>query len=242
MSDATQKCPVCGAVLPARAKFCAECGTTLKTSAAAAPVTAAPVAMTTNQILPWFIAGVCVLAVFAMVIIIAVRRPEPAPGNQSNAPFAQGGSPATGTAPDISNMTPREAADRLYDRIARASESGDSGQVSFFAPMALQAYAAVRPLDIDARLHIGMIELAAGNPAGASAQADSIQRESRTHLFGPLLKARVAEAQNNAALRRQAYQQFLANWSAERAKNLPEYAQHETVLNEVHTAAQNGTR
>jgi hypothetical protein len=108
--------------------------------------------------------------------------------------------------------------------------------------MALQAYAAVRPLDIDARLHIGMIELAAGNPAGASAQADSIQRESRTHLFGPLLKARVAEAQNNAALRRQAYQQFLANWSAERAKNLPEYAQHETVLNEVHTAAQNGTR
>jgi len=239
MSDATQKCPVCGAVLPGRAKFCAECGTTLKSAAAPAPAAAT---VSTNQILPWFIAGVCVLAVFAMVIIIAVRRPEPAAGNQSNAPFAQGGAPGPTGTTDISNMTPREAADRLYDRIARASEAGDSGQVNFFAPMALQAYAAVSPLDIDARLHIGMIELAAGNPAGAMAQADTIQRESRTHLFGSLLKARVAEATNNTAAKRQAYQAFLANWTAERAKSLPEYGQHETVLNEMRTTAQNGSR
>jgi len=241
MSDATQKCPVCGAALPARAKFCAECGTTLKAApAAAAPAAAAPVS--TNQILPWFIAGVCVLAVFAMVIIIAVRRPEPAAGNQSNAPFAQGGAPGPTGTTDLSSMTPREAADRLFDRIARASEAGDSGQVAFFAPMAIQAYAAVNPLDIDARLHIGMIELASGNAVGASAQADTIQRQSRTHLFGSLLKARAAEAMNNAAVRRQAYQAFLANWTAERAKNLPEYSQHETVLNETRTAAQSGNR
>ena len=233
MSDATQKCPVCGAVLPARAKFCAECGTTLKAATAS---TASTVSTAGNPVLPWFIAGVCVMAVFAMVIIIAVRRPEPAAGDQSN--VTQGRPGGTAAATDISNMTPREAADRLYDRIARASEAGDSGQVSFFAPMALQAYAQVAPLDIDARLHVGMIELAAGNVAGAAAQADSIQRQSRTHLFGPLLKARVAEARNNTTALRQAYQQFLANWTAEQAKNLPEYGQHETVLNELRAAAQ----
>lgn len=239
MSDATQKCPVCGAVLPARAKFCAECGTTMK--AAAGPAPAGVAAVSTSQILPWFIAGVCVLAVFAMVIIIAVRRPEPAAGNQSSMGAPQGGPSTMGTT-DISNMSPREAADRLYNRVSQASEAGDSGQVTFFGPMTIQAYAAVTPLDPDARLHIGMVYLAMGDAASAAAQSDSIQRDSRTHLFGPLLKARAAEAAGNAAALRPAYTQFLANWTAERAKNLPEYSQHETVLTEMRTAAQAGTR
>jgi hypothetical protein len=195
---------------------------------------------TGNPILPWFIAGVCVLAVFAMVIIIAVRRPEPAAGNQSNvaAPFAQGRPGSTTGTTDISNMSPREAADRLFDRIARASEAGDTGQVNFFGPMTIQAYAQVSPLDPDARLHIGMVYMAMGNAAGAAAQADSLVRQARTHLFGPLLKARIAEAGNNTAALRQAYQTFLANWTAERAKNLPEYSQHDAMLNELRTAAQ----
>jgi len=235
MSDATQKCPVCGAVLPGRAKFCAECGTTLK--AAAAPVAPAGSAATTNQILPWFIAGVCVLAVFAMVIIIAVRRPEPAAGNQSNAPFAQGAPGPTGTT-DLSSMTPREAADRLYNRISTASENGDSGQVNFFAPMALQAYAQVTPIDIDARLHIGMIELAVGNAAGAQAQADTIQRQSANHLFASVLRARAAQQTDNTIALRQAYQQLLANWTSEQAKNLPEYNDHKSVLDQLRAAAQ----
>jgi hypothetical protein len=182
-------------------------------------------------------AGVCVLAVHATVIILAVRQPEPAPGNQSSAPLA-GGASSTGRAPDISNLTPREAADRLYNRIAQASSSGDTGQVAFFGPMALQAYAQVTPVDADVRLHLGMIQLAMGDPAAAAAQGDTIQRESRTHLFGPLLKARAAEAQNNTTAMRAAYQQFLANYDAERRKSLPEYDDHAAVLTDVRAAAQ----
>ena len=237
MSDATQKCPVCGTSLPGRAKFCAECGAVIPRS----PSPQTPQAPAANAVMPWFIAGVFVLAIHATVIVLAVRRPEPAPGNQSavQAPFAGGGGDATtrGTT-DISQMTPREAADRLYDRIARASEAGDSGQVTFFGPMALQAYGSVTPLDADARLHIGLIQIMLRNPAAASAQADTIQRESRTHLFGPLLKARAAEAQGNRTTVQSAYRQFLANYDAERRKNLPEYEQHATMLAEARTAAQ----
>jgi hypothetical protein len=201
-----------------------------------------------SPIMPWFIAGVCVLAIHAAVIVLAVRRPQPAEANQSDmtntgAPAAlPGAAGATGRAPDISSMTPREAADRLYDRIARATESGDSGQVSFFGPMALQAYARVTPRDPDARLHIGLIELALRNPAGAAAQADSIGRESGSHLFGPMLWARAAEAQGNRAATRQAYQQFLASYESERARNLPEYEQHNTMLTESLAAARAGSR
>ena len=201
-----------------------------------------------SPIMPWFIAGVCVLAIHAAVIVLAVRRPQPAGSNQSDmtntgAPGAlPGAAGATGRAPDISNMTPREAADRLYDRIARATEAGDSGQVTFFGPMALQAYARVTPRDPDARLHIGLIELALRNPAGAAAQADSIGREAGNHLFGSMLRARAAEAQGNRAATRQAYQQFLSAYEAERARNLPEYEQHNTMLTESLAAARAGNR
>ena len=241
MSDATRKCPVCGSDNPARARFCGSCGTALGTQqatrAAAAPTVA--VASGSNAVLPWFIAGVCVLAIQTVAIILAVRQPQPAPGNQSNvvAPFAGGAGGATGRAPDISNMTPREAADRLYDRIARASSAGDSGQVTFFGPMAIQAYSQVTPLDADARLHIGLIQLALGNTSAAAAEADSITRESATHLFGPLLRLRVAEATGDNAAARRATQQFQANYDAERRKGLAEYNDHRSLLEEVHNAA-----
>ena len=140
----------------------------------------------------------------------------------------------------LSIFTPRQAADRLYDRIARASEAGDTGQVRFFGPMALQAYAGT-PMDIDARLHIGMIDMAMGNLDAAAAQADSIVRSSRTHLFGSLLKAEVAERRGNAAAAKPAWQTFLSNYDAERAKNLPEYEQHATVLADAKTTAQRAT-
>lgn len=246
MNDATRKCPVCGADNPARARFCGSCGTALGTQqagrAAAAPAPA--VTSGSNAILPWFIAGVCVLAIQTVAIVLAVRQPRPASsGDMTNAgaaPFAQGGGgapPTTGRAPDISNMTPREAADRLYDRIARASSAGDSGQVTFFGPMAIQAYSQVTPLDADARLHIGLIQLALGNTAAAAAEADSITRASSTHLFGPLLRLRVAEATGDAAGARRATQQFQASYDAERRKGLAEYNDHRSLLEEVHNGA-----
>jgi hypothetical protein len=241
MSDATFPCPVCGASLPARAKFCAECGSAVKApTAARAAAPGAPAA--SNQILPWFIAGVSVIAIQTLALILALRPPSGSAGGTeisagTGAPLS--GAPTTGRpAPDISSLTPRQAADRLYERIARASEAGDSGQVQFFGPMALQAYAAAAPLDIDAHLHLGMIDVALGNLEGASAEADTIVRQSHTHLFGPLLKARVAQARNNAAQLQQAYRAFLANYDAERRKNLPEYEQHAGLLADLKTTAE----
>lgn len=248
MSDATFPCPVCGASLPVRARFCGECGAPVRGAAA---LKGGPAGAGANPILPWFIAGVAVIAIQTLALILALRPPagpraanEPdqvaAAAGAPGAPFASGG--ATRATTDISGLTPRQAADRLYDRIARGSEANDSAQVRFFGPMALQAYANVAPLDIDARLHVGMIEIALGNLDAAAAQADSIARASRTHLFGPLLKARVAELRGNNGAARTAYQAFLTNYDAERRKNLPEYEQHASVLADTRTAAQRAVR
>jgi hypothetical protein len=186
--------------------------------------------------MPWIVAGVSLLALMATIIVVVTRRPAAADaaGGAPVAPFAQGGGRAT---TDISNMTPREAADRLFNRVMSAAENGDSQQVQFFGPMTVQAYANVQPLDADGHMHIGQIEVLLANAAGARAEADTIARTSRTHLFASLLRARAAELSGDRAQLRQAWGQFLDNYDAERAKNLEEYRQHDVMLTQARDAA-----
>ena len=56
-----------------------------------------------------------------------------------------------GAAPDISQLSPRERFDRLFNRIMQAAEQGDTAQVRRFTPMALGAYAQLDTIDADAR-------------------------------------------------------------------------------------------
>ncbi len=235
---ATKTCPTCGGENPARAKFCADCGSPMGAGAGAGTPAGAPRA--TDPVRKWFVAGTVVLAVQTAAIILALRRPVAgAPASQASQTEAgTAGAAGTGGMTDLSSMTPREAADRLFDRVMRASEAGDTGQVAFFGPMAVQAYGNVTPLDADARLHIGMIQLTIGAAAAARAQADSITRTDRTHLFGSLLKARAALARNDRAAAQTAWREFLANYDAERAKGLPEYDQHTTMLVQARQEAQ----
>ena len=74
----------------------------------------------------------------------------------------------------------------------------------------------------------------------ARAEADTLLRGSRTHLYGLLLKARAADASGDAATARAAMQAFVANYDAERAKNLPEYAEHNQLLIETRNQAVRG--
>lgn len=224
---ADRTCTGCGAKLSARSKFCPDCGKAV--GAAGAPLTSPSAPH--SSFLPWLIAGVAVVALATTIIIAVTRRPAPA--------AAGAGATPTGTpAPDISNMTPREQADRLFNRVMESSTTGDTARIAFFGPMAINAYANIAPLDADARLHVGMIHLTLGATDAALAQADSIQTEAPQHLFGPLLAARAAEAAGNDARRRTAYRALLARWDAERAKNLTEYQQHDADLQAARTTAQ----
>jgi hypothetical protein len=136
-------------------------------------------------------------------------------------------------------MSPREQADRLYNRIMTAHESGDTAQVNFFAPMTLQAYSNLGgELDPDARLHLGLVQLAMGAAVPAGAEGDTILKGSPNHLFGWLLKARSAEAEGNAPQAKRAYQSFMRNYDAEMAKKRPEYQEHAQMLQDTRGRAQ----
>jgi hypothetical protein len=230
-----RSCPQCGAKLSARAKFCADCGTLVAPHAARTPAAGGG----PGQRLPWIIGGVATLALIAVVVVVVGRGGGPAaPEAQASGPF----DPNAPASTDIANLSPREAADRLFDRVMRAHSGGDTAQVSFFGPMTLQAYASVSPLDADARLHIGLVGLAINQPEVALAQADTILRENRTHLFGLALRARAQADQNEPASARRAFQAYLDAYASERARNLPEYGMHDTYLTDVKGAAEAALR
>ena len=119
------------------------------------------------------------------------------------------------------------------------AEAGKADSVRFFLPMALGAYSLLPTLDSDTRFHIGELHLAGGDPVGALAQADTIQRSDPAHLFIYVLRARAYNAQANTAQERRAYAEYLRNEAAELAKARPEYAPdaHREALNRFHAEA-----
>jgi len=177
---------------------------------------------------PWAIAACGLIAVVAYVAgggTGATANAGGAPGGAlSGAPFASGGA---GGAPDISSMSPRERADRLYDRIMRYGEEGKTDSLQIFAPMAMASFEMLGPnLDLHARYDLGRIAIEAGEIAIATAQADTILASAKTHLLGLSLRARIAARQQNGAAEKAAWSAFLNARESELAKNLEEYQAH----------------
>jgi len=134
-------------------------------------------------------------------------------------------------------MSPEERATRLYNRVMMLHTQGKADSAAFFLPMALQAYAMLPALDVDARYHLGVLELTGGNAAAAVAQADTIRRAVPTHLFGFMLRARGLELERDTAGARRAYRDFLKYEAAERARQRPEYGEHAENLDAFHGQA-----
>ena len=173
--------------------------------------------------------------VFALGLLVGrgQRGPALAPAAEQAA-----GTPA---APDISNLSPRERFDRLYERVMRASSSGDNATVTRFAPMAISAYGMLDSVDLDARYDVAVIKLHVGDIAGAGALADTIVRAAPKHLFGYMLRATVARFSGDSAAARQATAAFLRNYDAELRAARPEYEEHRTSI-EAFKAQVDGAR
>jgi hypothetical protein len=233
-------CASCKAPLAAGAKFCTQCGTPSAPGVAGAAPVGVP-----GERKAWAVAAVVsallLVAVLAMVVRGSSGAPEAAGAVGAGgavAPFA-GGS-GDGTPPDLSTMTPRERFDRLYNRIMRASESGDQQTVTTFTPMALQAYEQLDSVDADARFHLATLKLHGGDVDGANAIADTLLAKDPGHLFGYVIQGTVARWNKDDAALRKAYKSFLSHYDAEIKKARPEYADHERMMTDFQTSAASG--
>jgi hypothetical protein len=219
-------CHACGAPLAATARFCHKCG--------AQVAGLHPSGWRAG--LPWGVAGA---ALGALLTVLALRLGDSGGSGMRDAGgVGDGPSPASRISPpDISQMSPEERATRLYNRVMTLHTQGKADSAEFFLPMALQAYAMLPALDVDARYHIGVLDLTGGNAAAAVAQADTIRRAVPTHLFGFMLRARGLELERDTAGARRAYRDFLKHEAAERARQRPEYGEHAENLDAFHEQA-----
>jgi hypothetical protein len=219
-------CRTCASSLTPGARFCHHCGTPV--GAAATPPNEERGAIA----LPWVVASI---ALVALVALVAAQRFSAPTATRLDAPInalpqAQLGEvPADqpmGRAPDISQLTPRERADRLFDRIMALHERGRADSIQFFAQMAIPAYQMLQPLDLDARYDMGRIAEVAGLADFARAQADTILRADPTHLLGLVLAIRASRLAGNESAATAFERRLVAAEPAERRRDRMEYTRH----------------
>ncbi len=188
------------------------------------------------QTLPWWIAGG---AMFVLIAVLGVQMlqnegPSIPPGQAGAPPAGAAAGAAGGVAPDISNMTPIQAADRLFDRVMRSVEAGDSTQAQAFLPMAIAAYERARPLTHDGLFHLSMLQRTAGQYAEALRTAQEILADDPDHLLGLLAAAEAADALGDTRAE-EYYRRILEVYDAEMAAPKQEYVDHRMVTAKLKT-------
>lgn len=208
-ATAKKPCSKCGASINASAQFCHACGA--KQGAESKPLS------------PGLI-GLVALAVVVVVAVIAYGVGKSSNPGGAATSVAAGG---TGAMPDLSSMSPREQADRLFNRVMTAHEAGDVAQMNQFAPMALTAYDMLGPLDPDAHYHVGLVQAITGNAGGALARADSMDAQVPHHLLASMLRNSVAQMSGDAAASLAASRDFLEHYDEQIVTGRQEYIDHQ---------------
>jgi hypothetical protein len=213
------ECPDCNGALTPGAQFCHHCGAALKGAAAAAP-----------SRVPWIVTGVALVAVIALVLFQASRSATDAGPADTGA--SMGGAPLGGapSATDIASMSPQEQADRLFNRVMMYASEGKADSAAIFAPMALQAFGGLGPLDVHQRYDVGLVAMVAGQSGRAKAEADTILKKNPNDLLGLALAMRAAVASKNSASAGDFARRLIAAEPAERKSTREEYQFHSSDI------------
>lgn len=222
-------CPYCGAEVKPGARACQECGKSLVPQVVSTPTFA-------QTIVPWAAIGMASIALIVSLMSWLNRGGGAATPAPMSLP-AVASAPALGQRPDLSSMSPREAADRLFNRVMAANERGDTIEAMRFAPMALQAYDNLGGLDNDARYHMALINLTADDIDGARVQLEMLRKSAPNYLLGFMLQQQIAKRNGNKDVAAKAYKDFLVAYDAEIKAARPEYQDHRSSIEHFREAA-----
>ena len=224
-------CPSCAVAILAAARFCHACGASLE---------AVPGGR------KWPVGRLVGLAAFAILIAAGVfavgtfagRDAAPPSVVAPPAPLVDG---QPGAPPDLSRMTPRQAADRLFNRIMAASEKGNHAEALSFVAMAVQAYGELAALDRDAHYHLGLIHGVAGDGANVDRQIAALRRGAPNHLLALELERAAAERAGDRAALPRILAAVAAAYDAEVATQRPEYGAHHNTIEKLRATAAQAT-
>ena len=226
----TPECPRCGHKPPAGARFCNQCGTAMGAAMGASPTTTHTLG---NQVV-WWMAGALLLG-----LILVIAYPVYSPGRPAAAPPPAVAGPVAGPAGvDLSSMTPREAADRLFNRVMTAVSVDDSTEAGMFLPMAIAAFELAEPLDTDGKFHLVLLHLTGQFNAEALEGAEEILSEHPNHLLGLAMAGDASLALGDSTSARRYYRRWLDSYETETAKDLLEYRDHAAMFAEMQVTAE----
>ncbi len=224
-------CPSCGAATLSEARFCHDCGASLEGESDGGKWSA-------GRLAGWgAVAGLIAVAVFA---VVTFSERDGAPPSLSAPPTPKFNTPPvawSGGPPDLSRMTQREAADRLFNRIMMASEQGNRAEAQRFVAMAIQAYGALPALDRDARYHLGLIHGVANDRANAGRQIAALRQGAPNHLLALVLEHETAVRSGDRAAVSRVLAAFAAAYDTEIATGRPEYEAHRNAIERFRAAA-----
>lgn len=224
-------CRSCGARLPAGTRFCTGCGTSVGGGVAPGGAgerrRAAPGGTGRGgPDLGWWVAGALLGVVLLVAGISVVRELEdPSPVPALGAASGGGGAP-----PDLSAMTPREAADRLFNRVMSAAAREDTGEANAFLPMAIDAYGLATPLDDDGLFHLSLLQRAAADFEASLASAEAGLEANPDHLLNLSSAAEASLELGELEDGRAYYRRMLDAWDRELVSSRPEYEEHRPLL------------
>ncbi len=135
-------------------------------------------------------------------------------------------------------MTPREAADRLFNRVMTAVAADDSTEVVSFLPMAIRSLELAEPLDADGKFHLVLLRLTGQFNSEALEGAEEILAEQPNHLLGLAMAGDASLALGDSASARAYYGRWLDVYETEASKDLLEYRDHAPMFPEMQAMAE----
>jgi mono/diheme cytochrome c family protein len=148
--------------------------------------------------------------------------------------FGSAGTPPAGAEPDISQLSPREAADRLFNRVMASAEEGNVAEALRFAPMAIAAYDRLPSLDHDAHYHLGLIYAVTGDRVRRDQEIAALRQGAPNHLLALSLEHDAAEKAGDAAGVARVRAAFAAAYPAEIVQPRPEYEAHRNTIERLY--------
>jgi hypothetical protein len=218
-------CPGCNRELEVGTRFCTDCGAPVRLPQADAQPS--PAAAGGNAaILPWALTGLLFLT---LLVVGGLQILGGGKGPAVQGPQASG---TLGPAPniDLASMTPGDAADRLYNRVAMALAARDSMEVLNFLPMALDAHELARPLTPVRIFRLSFLQRVALDFDQARITAEEGLAEVPNHLLLLSSAAQAAVEAGDQAAARAYYEQMLAVWDEEVASDRQDYRDHDRLL------------
>ena len=216
------KCPECQTQLVADANYCTNCGVPVREG------------IRRHSSAPWILAGIALLALVVVLVLPSIREQHNTTAGR--VPIEQ--LEDDENAPPQLTGTPREQADRLFNRIMTERETGDTARAKFFLPMGIQAYEMSGELDADGHYHLSLLQAFAGDFKGARASADTVLATQPKHLLALSAAAQAARGEGDLTAAKKYYRDFLSAYDDELKTDKEEYLHHSRVLPDLKKEAE----